>query len=84
MRIRITRHRNNNYSSSTLHKSPSYNFNRIEIYNQICEKVHRSQVSNGNKNRLDHESFHQSNIETLFHLNPDDCKNDLKNHKRIL
>ena len=40
-------------------------------------KVHCSQVSNGNKNRLDHESFHQSNIERLLHLNPDDCKNEL-------
>ena len=27
------------------------------------KKVHCSQVSNGNKNRLDHESFYQSNIE---------------------
>ena len=32
---------------------------------------------NGNKNRLDHESFYQSNIERLLHLNPDDCKNEL-------
>ena len=39
------------------------------------KKVHCSQVSNGNKNRLDHESFYQSNIERLLHLNPDDCKN---------
>ena len=30
------------------------------------KKVHCSQVSNGNKNRLDHESFYQSNIERLF------------------
>ena len=41
------------------------------------KKVHCSQVSNGNKNRLDHESFYQSNIERLLHLNPDDCKNKL-------
>ena len=41
------------------------------------KKVHCSQVSNGNKNRLDHESFNQSNIERLLHLNPDDCKNEL-------
>ena len=40
-------------------------------------KVHCSQVSNGNKNRVDHESFYQSNIERLFHLNPDDCKVEL-------
>ena len=41
------------------------------------KKVHCSQVSNGNKNRLDYESFYQSNIERLLHLNPDDCKNKL-------
>ena len=41
------------------------------------KKVQCSQVSNGNKNRLDHESFCQSNIERLLHLNPDDCKNEL-------
>ena len=36
------------------------------------KKVHCSQVSSGNKNRLDHESFYQSNIERLLHLKPDD------------
>ena len=41
------------------------------------KKVHCSQVSNGNKNQLDHESFYQNNIERLLHLNPDDCKNEL-------
>ena len=41
------------------------------------KKVHCSQVSNGNKNRLDHESFYQSNIERLLHLHPDDCKTEL-------
>ena len=41
------------------------------------KKVHCSQVSNGNKNRLDHESFYQSIIERLLHLNPNDCKNEL-------
>ena len=41
------------------------------------KKVHWSQVSNGNKNRLDQESFYQSNIERLLHLNPDDCKIEL-------
>ena len=41
------------------------------------KKVHCSQVSNGNKNRLDHESFYQSNIERLLHLNPDDCENEV-------
>ena len=42
------------------------------------KKVHCSQVSNGNKNRLDQESFYQSNIERLLHLSPQDCKNELK------
>ena len=41
------------------------------------KKVHCSQVSNGNKNRLDHESFYQSNIERLFYLKPENCKNQL-------
>ena len=41
------------------------------------KKVHCSQVSNGNRNRLDHESFYQSDIERILHLNPDDCKNEL-------
>ena len=42
------------------------------------KKVHCSQVSNSNKNRLDHESFYQSNIERLLHLSPENCKNELK------
>ena len=42
------------------------------------KKVHCSQVSNGNKNRLDHESFYLSNIERLLYLNPQDCKNELR------
>ena len=42
------------------------------------KKVHRSQVSNVNKNRLDHESFIQSNIGRLLHLSPQDCKNELR------
>ena len=41
------------------------------------KKVHCSQVSNGNKHRLDHESFYQSKIERLLHLSPEDCKNEL-------
>ena len=41
------------------------------------KKVHCSQVSNGKKNRLDHESFYQSTIERLLHLNPNDCKTEL-------
>ena len=42
------------------------------------KKIHCSQVSNGNKNRLDHESFYQSNIERLLHLSPQDCRNELE------
>ena len=42
------------------------------------KKVHSSQVSKGNKNRLDHESFYQSTIERLLHLNPQDYKNELR------
>ena len=40
-----------------------------------------SQVSNRNTNRLDHESFYQTNIERLLHLSPEDCKNELKRLK---
>ena len=36
-----------------------------------------AQVPNGNKNRHDHQSFYQTNIEILLHLKPDDCKNEL-------
>ena len=42
------------------------------------KKVHCSQVSNRNKNRLDHESFYQSNTKRLLDLSPDNCKNELK------
>ena len=42
------------------------------------KKVQCSQVSNGNKNRLDHQSFYQSNIERLLHLSPQDCMNELR------
>ena len=41
------------------------------------KKVHCLQVSNGNKNRLDHESFYQSKIERVLYLKPDDCKKKL-------
>ena len=41
------------------------------------KKVHCSQVSNGNKHRLDHESFYQSNKERLLHLSPEDSTNKL-------
>ena len=45
------------------------------------KKVHCFQVSNGNKNRLDLESFYQSNNERLLHINTDDCKNELSGSK---
>ena len=54
-----------------------YNF--TAIFSE--KKVHCSQVSNGNKNRLDHVSFYQSSIERLLHLSPDDCKKDLERLK---
>ena len=41
------------------------------------KKVHCSQILNGNKKRLYHESFYQSKIERLLHLSPEDCKNEL-------
>ena len=41
------------------------------------KKVDCFQVSNGNKNRLDHESFYQSNIERLLSLSSDNFKNKL-------
>ena len=41
------------------------------------KKVHCSQFSKGNKNRLNHEPFYQSNIERLLHLKPDNGKIEL-------
>ena len=66
MRIGTTRIKNNKYSSHVLFKIPSYNIKRIKIYsNTLREKVHCSQVSNGNKNRLDHEYFNQIHEENF-------------------
>ena len=45
------------------------------------KKLHCSQRSNGNKNRLDHESFFKINIENFLNLNPEDCKNELQRLK---
>ena len=45
------------------------------------KKVHCCQVSNRNKNGLDHVSFNQSNIERLLHLSDDDCINKLRRLK---
>ena len=41
-------------------------------------KIHCSQVLNGNKNRLDHESFYQINVERLIDLSPQDCDNEFR------
>ena len=73
MRIRTTR-KKNNYRSDLLFKTPSYNLNKI----LFREKAHCSQVSNGNKNRLNHEFFYQSKIERLLHLNAEGCNNELQ------
>ena len=71
MRIRTTTYRKHKCNSNIILKSPSSNTYRL----QISEKnVHCSQDSNGNKKRLDHESFYQSNIERLLHLKHDNCK----------
>ena len=45
---------------------------------QSDTKVNCSQISNGNKNRLDHELFDQSIEEKLLDLDPEVCKNELK------
>ena len=75
MRIRTTRNINIKINSHTLFKSSSYNFTGYKITATFSQKkVHCSQVSKGNKNRLDHESFYQSNIKKLLHLSPEDCK----------
>ena len=65
------------YSKSRATKLTGYKFTATFSEKQ----VHCSQVSNGNKSRLDHESFSQSNIKRLLHLSPEDCKNDLNRLK---
>ena len=55
----------NKSKCNTFFKSPRY------------DSQESSQVSNGNKNRLDQDLFYQSNIERQSHLNPEDCKNYL-------
>ena len=62
------------YSKARSTTLTGYKF--IAIFSE--KKIHCSQVSSVNKNRLDHESFYQSNIERLLHLSPQDCKNELK------
>ena len=41
------------------------------------KKPHCFQVSNGNKNRLDHKSFYQINKERLLHLSPEYRKTNI-------
>ena len=79
MRIRTTSHRNSKYSSNTILKSPINNINRIQIYSNIFRKESTLLASlKRKKNRLDHESFYQSNIERLLNLSPQDCKNEFR------
>ena len=78
MRNRTTSYRNCKCNSDTLFKARATTVIGYKFTATFSEKkVHCSQVSNGNKNRLDHESFYQSNIERLLHLNLDYCKNEL-------
>ena len=42
-----------------------------------------TQVSSGNKNRFDKVSYYQNKIEKTLHLDPEDCKNELKRSKVI-
>ena len=69
MRIRTTSYRNHKHNSNIILKKPSKNNTGYKFTATFSEKkVHCSQVSNGKKNRLDHESFYQNNIERLLHL----------------
>ena len=62
------------YSKTRATTLTGYNFTAIFFE----KKVHCSRVLNGNKNRLDHESFYQSYIEIFLHLSSEDWKNELK------
>ena len=67
------------YNSNTLFTKPEQQQLQVINSQRHFPKrkyiVHKSQTAT--KTRLDHESFYQSNIERLLHLNPDDCKNEL-------
>ena len=62
--------------SSRLH---NWALNRLQYRHDIHKDIleHNIQIlqQNGNKDRLDHESFYQSNIERLLHLKPEEFKN---------
>ena len=66
-----------NVISTLYSKARATSVTRYKFTATFSEK----KVINGNKNRLDHESFYQFNIERLLHLNPDDCKNELLRQK---
>ena len=60
------------------------NHRKIKLTGKLSDtKVNCSQVSNGNKNRLDHEFFDQSIVEKLLYLDPEVCKNELKRLKVV-
>ena len=68
-----------NVSATLYSKGQSTTLTGYKFTATVSEKeVHCSQVSNGNKNRLDYKSFYQSNLERLLHLNPQDFKNKLR------
>ena len=76
MWIRTTSFRNNKYGSYS--KARATTLTGYKFTATFSEKkVHCSQVSNGNKGRLDHESFYQNNIGRFLHLSPQECKNEL-------
>ena len=47
------------------------------------KKVHFSQVSNGNKYKLDQESINQNKIKRFLHLSPDYCKNERRTRPEL-
>ena len=78
MRFRTTTYRKHKCNSNTILKSPINNINRLQVYSNIFRKESTLLTSLRHKNRLDHKSFYQSNVERLLHLNPQDCKNELR------
>ena len=77
MRIRTTSYRN--YKQLHYTQNPEQrHLQAIKLQRHFPKRnyiVRKSQIEK--KNRLDHESFYQSKIEKLLHLNSDDCKNEL-------
>ena len=81
MRIRTIRNINNKYSSNTLLKSKSCTLTGINSQQNFQRKKYIVLKSQMEKKRPNHKSFYQINIEKVLHLNPDDCKNDLRQSK---